>query len=145
MPPARDGPPMREVVRTRFVAATPAELDRALTPATVIDQEGTFDVVSTEETDDGQRVVARGGGVEVVFAFTPRENGVHYRQVGEQGPFEAMETTLTYEPRDHGSEVTARSTVSLGLPLAGVTDRVAAWKRGGELDRLLDGLATTHG
>ncbi|WP_276271178.1 SRPBCC family protein [Haloarcula litorea] len=135
---------MREVERTRFVAATPAELDRALAPATVIDHEGTFEVVSTEATDDGHRVVARAGGVEVVFAFTAREHGVRYRQVGEQGPFESMETTLTYEPRDHGSEVTARSTVSLGLPLPGVTDRVAAWKRSGELDRLLDALATAH-
>jgi hypothetical protein len=31
--------------------------------------------------------------------------------------------------------------VSLGLPLAAVTDRVAAWKRRGELDRALDNLA----
>jgi hypothetical protein len=37
--------------------------------------------------------------------------------------------------------VTARSAVSLGLPVPALTDRVAAWKRRGELERLLDGLA----
>jgi hypothetical protein len=75
------------------------------------------------------------------FEFEPREDGYQYRQVGANGPFEAMETTLTYAASDHGSEVTVRSAVSLGLPLAAVTDRVAAWKRRGELKRLLAGLA----
>lgn len=135
---------MREVERTRFVAATPAELARSLSPVAVIEHEGTFSVVTNEETDAGQRVTARGGGVEAVFSFQERENGLSYRQVGEQGPFESMETTLTYRSSDHGSEVTAHSVVSLGLPLSSLTDRIAAWKRGGELDRLLDGLADEH-
>jgi hypothetical protein len=132
---------MREVERTGFVDATPDELDRTLSPSTVLDAEGTFTVVETADTDEGQRVTARGGGVEAVFVFETLSDGLHYRQVGESGPFEAMATTLTYEARDHGSDVTARSSVSLGLPLAPVTDRIAAWKRGGELERLLDGLA----
>lgn len=115
---------MREVERTRFVDATPAELSRALSPITVFKAEGTFSVVETAETHGETRVTARGGGIVAEFAF------------------EAMETTLTYAASDHGSEVTARSSVSLGLPLAVVTDRVAAWKRRGELKRLLSGLAT---
>lgn len=132
---------MREVERTAFVDATPAELERALSPTTVLDAEGTFAVVETAEADGETHVTARGGGMEVVFVFEARDDGLSYRQVGDNGPFEAMETTLTYAPRDHGSEVTVRSAVSLGLPLSPVTDRVAAWKRGGELERLLDGLA----
>jgi hypothetical protein len=132
---------MREVERTRFVDATPAELERALSPSTVLDAEGTFAVVGTAEADGETHVTARGGGMEVVFVFETREDGLHYRQVGDSGPFEAMETTLTYAARDHGSEVTVRSAVSLGLPLAPVAGRIAAWKRGGELERLLDGLA----
>lgn len=129
---------MREVERTAFVPAQPAELDRALSPATILEHEGTFTVATTEQTDEGTRVRASGGGVEAVFLFEPRPDGYDYRQVGDTGPFESMETTITYSARDHGSDVTARSTVSLGLPLTG---RIAAWKRGGELDRLLDGLA----
>lgn len=131
---------MREVERTRFVDAKPAELDATLSPSALLEAEGTFTVVDTEATDEGQRVVARGGGVEAVFVFEPRSDGYDYRQVGERGPFQSMATTLTYTARDHGSDVTARSSVSLGLPLAPVTDRIAAWKRRGELDRLLDGI-----
>ena len=134
---------MREVERTRFLDATPAELEAVLSPSTVLEAEGTFTVVETADTDDGTRVTARGGGIVAEFAFESRPDGFDYRQVGESGPFESMETTLTYVPNDHGSEVTVRSTVSLGLPLRGLTDRVAAWKRRGELDRLLDGLAAT--
>lgn len=141
MPAGGDSTPMREVERTRFVDATPPELEQSLSPSTILDAEGTFGVVGTEETDDGQRVTARGGGVEAVFVFQIGEGRIDYRQVGEQGPFESMETTLTYTAQDHGSEVTARSTVSLGLPVTAITDRIAAWKRRGELDRLLDELA----
>lgn len=133
---------MREVERTRFVAAKPAELDRTLSPSALLEAEGTFTVVDTEAVDGGQRVTARGGGVEAVFAFESRTDGYDYRQVGDRGPFESMETTLTYAARDHGSDVTVRSAVSLGLPLAAVTDRIAAWKRRGELDRLLDGIGS---
>ena len=129
---------MREVELRRFVDATPRELGSFLSPSTVLDAEGTFSVVSTEEIDDGQRVTARGGGMEAVFVFQQSSDGIEYRQVGEQGPFESMETTLTYTAEDHGSEVLVQSAVSLGLPLRSVTDRLAAWKRRGELDRLLD-------
>lgn len=132
---------MREVERTRFVDATPAELERRLSPSTVLEAEGTFTVVETDDTAEGTRVTARGGGMEAVFVFESLEAGLHYRQVGQSGPFEAMETTLSYTARDHGSEVTVHSTVSLGLPLTTITDRLAAWKRRGELERMLDGLA----
>ncbi|MFB6309460.1 MAG: SRPBCC family protein [Haloarculaceae archaeon] len=129
---------MREVEVSRFVRATPAELERYLSPAAIIEHEGTFTVV---DSDDGQ-VTARGGGMEVVFAFEERDTGYRYRQVGDRGPFETMTTTLTYEPENEGSTVRARSSVSLGLPVASVTDRVAAWKRRGELRRALEELAT---
>ena len=52
-----------------------------------------------------------------------------------------METTLTCEPENEGTRVTATSSVSLGVPPAVITDRIAAWKRRGELRRLLDALA----
>lgn len=135
---------MREVERRQFVDAKPAELDDRLSPATVLEAEGTFSVVGTRDTDDGMRVTARGGGVEAEFVFERLADGLHYRQVGSVGPFEAMETTLTYAARDHGCDVTVRSAVSLGLPLSPLTDRIAAWKRRGELDRLLDRLETGH-
>jgi len=135
---------MREVERTQFVDAKPAELDATLSPSAVLEAEGTFTVVDTEPVEEGQRVVARGGGVEAVFVFEQRTDGYDYRQVGDRGPFDSMETTLTYAARDHGSDITVRSSVSLGLPLAPVTDRIAAWKRRGELERLLETIAADH-
>jgi len=129
---------MREVERARFVDAKPDELDRVLSPRVLLEGEGTFTVVDTDAIENGQRVTARGGGVEAVFVFEQRADGYDYRQGGDRGPFESMATTLTYAARDHGSDVTVHSSVSLGLPLAPVTDRIAAWKRRGELDRLLD-------
>jgi hypothetical protein len=52
-----------------------------------------------------------------------------------------MTTDLTVAAEDEGSRVTARSAVSLGLPVPALTDRIATWKRQGELKRLLDALA----
>jgi len=52
-----------------------------------------------------------------------------------------METWLTVAPEDEGSRVSMRSAVSLGVPLP-FADRIAAWKRAGELERALDRLAS---
>ena len=48
---------MREVERTRFVAAKPAELDRTLSPSALLEAEGTFTVVDTSMTVTEVRVV----------------------------------------------------------------------------------------
>jgi len=132
---------MREVTAERFVAATSSELDGALSPRAVLEYEGTFSVEDVTETEDGWTVTARAPGMTVTFDFTERDRGVHYVQRGDAGPFDAMETTITYEREREGSVVTARSAVSLGLPVAAVSDRIAAWKRRGELRRALDELA----
>jgi hypothetical protein len=132
---------MHEVEISRFVAATRPELDRHLSPATVIEYEGTFTVVDVTDIEDGTAVTGRGGGMDVVFEFEPREEGYAYAQQGEKGPFETMRTTLSLTRENEGTVVTARSQVSLGLPAKAVTDRVAAWKRRGELERALDRLA----
>ncbi|MFB6165500.1 MAG: SRPBCC family protein [Haloarculaceae archaeon] len=132
---------MREVEVSQFVAATLPQLDRHLSPATVLGYEGTFAVEAVTETDDGWLVTASAGGMDAAFTFEALEHGYGYRQRGEQGPFEVMETRLTYEREREGSIVTARSTVSLGLPVPALTDRVAAWKRRGELERALSALA----
>lgn len=128
---------MREVERARRVPGTPAELDRLLSPRTVVEWEGSFDVLDVSDTDDGTVVTVGGTGVRLSLRFEAREGGYYYEQLEDRGPFDHMETWLTVEPEDEGSRVTARSAVELGpwLPFA---DRVAAWKRGGELDRLLD-------
>ncbi|MFC6863184.1 SRPBCC family protein [Halomicroarcula sp. GCM10025817] len=133
---------MRTVEVTRTVPATVVAVDRGLSPAAIIESEGTFSVVEVTDHDDGTTTVsARASGLRATFTFEPLEDGYRYRQDGAAGPFEAMETTLTRDRADGGARLTARSSVSLGLPLPSVTDRLAGWKRRGELERLLETLA----
>lgn len=132
---------MRTVEASRFVRATLPEVRRRLGPQTMIEYEGTFSVVGVTETDDGWVVTGRSGRLmEVRFEVESREDGYVYGQAGDAGPFDEMETRLELARQDEGVVATLRSSVSLGLPLP-LVDRVAAWKRRGELKRALDGLA----
>ena len=132
---------MRETEVSRFVAATPREVERALTPVDVVTYEGSFDVFDVEEGEGETRVTAGGSGLRMTLEFERREDELSYEQVGNEGPVEAMWTRIQWHPENEGTRVTARSAVSLGLPLAAVTDRIAAWKRRGELKRALANLA----
>jgi len=132
---------MREVERTRFVRMRPRELDALLDPARIVEYEGSFSVDSVTETDAGTHLTVSGPGLAFELRFEPIEEGFYYAQAGEAGPFESMETWLTVAPEDEGSRVSMRSVVSLGVPLP-FTDRIAAWKRAGELERALDRLAS---
>lgn len=131
---------MRTVEVSRFVRASHAEIERLLTPETLLEYEGTFRVKDLEETDDGTLVTAGTTGMETEFVFEDRPDGIEYRQRGTAGPFRAMETRVRLEPENEGVRVTMESGVSLNLPLP-FADRVAAWKRRGELRRALDRLA----
>jgi hypothetical protein len=134
---------MREVETSRFVAAPPAAVARALTPAAVVEAEGSFDVreVAPPEDDaEGEAattlVRAGRGGVSIVFAFEELPDGLRYAQ--REGPLEELTTTLSYRPENEGTRIDARSTVAVGpWPV----ERLAAWKRRGELNRALRGLA----
>ncbi|MFQ3285537.1 SRPBCC family protein [Natronomonas sp.] len=132
---------MREVERSRFVSTRPHELQASLDPARIVDYEGSFSVESVTEADAGTLLTVSGPGLAFELRFEPIENGFYYTQAGEAGPFESMETWLTVAPEDEGSRVSMRSAVSLGVPLP-FADRIAAWKRAGELERALDRLAS---
>lgn len=134
---------MRTVTATGRVDAPPDAVLATLDPMTIVDAEGTFSAIDREEADGETTVVARGGWMEVAFVFTETDHGYEYEQRGEAGPFETLETSLAVTPEDEGSRVTMQSTVSLGLPLASITDRIAAWKRRGEIKRAIDNIATS--
>ncbi|MEF8801473.1 MAG: SRPBCC family protein [Halolamina sp.] len=136
---------MRETEVRRFVPAMPTELERALDPGSVVAYEGSFDVFDIEERSGTTLVTAGARGLRMTLRFDPHEDGFYYEQEGDAGPFDEMWTTLTWDRKDEGVVVTARSGVSLGLPFPALSDRVAAWKRRGELDRLLDRLADDLG
>lgn len=126
----------------RSVRAPPAEVERALTPERFVENEGSFHVTATREEGETTVLTVAGGGLEFdVRAERTPDGGLRYEQAGEAGPFAAMETEVSFTPVDDRTRVTAVSRVSLGLPLAAVTDRLAAWKRRGELRRALDAFA----
>jgi hypothetical protein len=129
---------MREVSVSRFVQTQPPVLEEALSPAAILEAEGSFSVRDIES--DGDRVTVGGYGLELVFEFSDRQNGIEYDQL--EGPLETLRTTLTYEREDEGTRLTARSDVAVGGP--GLLDRLAAWKRRGELRRALDTLTAEY-
>jgi hypothetical protein len=127
---------MREVEASRFVQTYPDVVEDVLSPETVLEAEGSFALRDIAE--DGDQITVGGYGLELVFEFSSREDGIEYDQV--DGPLETLQTTLRYEPKDEGTLLTARSEVAVGGPA--VVDRIAAWKRRGELRRALDGIAS---
>ncbi|MDZ7746502.1 MAG: SRPBCC family protein [Halobacteriales archaeon] len=127
---------MREVSVSRFVPASPAEVERLLTPARLIDAEGSFTVRETTDRD-GQTVVTAGrAGLELTFVFEEGERRLNYEMV--RGPLAHLSTTFSYVPDDEGTTLTLESRVATGGP--GLVDRVAAWKRRGELKRAIGAL-----
>ena len=131
---------MREVDVSRFVLAHPRAVRRVLSPEAVIAAEGTFTIDAVEETDDGTVVTAVGPGMSVPLRFESTDDGLRYAAEGDVGPFEHLETHVTVTDESNGSRLTMRSTVALNLPLP-FADRIAAWKRRGELKRAIDELA----
>ena len=131
---------MREIERSRFVPMTPRELEGLLAPSRIVEFEGSFSVDSTVGGDGGTLLNVSGPGLAFTLRFEPLDRGFYYTQAGEAGPFESMETWLTFESENEGSRVSIQSAVSIGVPLP-FSDRLAAWKRSGELDRMLDRLA----
>ncbi|MFB6159929.1 MAG: SRPBCC family protein [Haloferacaceae archaeon] len=127
---------MREVEVDRFVEAAPAVVGDRLTPSTVVECEGSFAVREVSAAEAGTLVAAGRAGVELLLRFERREDGLAYEQV--EGPLDALSTTITYAPEDHGTRLTAHSAVGVRGPA--VLDRVAAWKRRGELRRALGGI-----
>ncbi|WP_435348220.1 SRPBCC family protein [Haloarchaeobius sp. HRN-SO-5] len=140
---------MAEVSVSRRLDASRPTVARHLDARSIIEMEGTFDVQDVREADDGWLVEASAPGMRAAFEVRPFVDGdvegYVYEQVGDRGPFESMHTRLALEQAADGTTVTATSTVDLGLPLRSVTDRVAGWKRRGELRRVLDRLAEAVG
>lgn len=139
MVPASDPPDVREVTVSRFVRATPAELERWLKPTKIVEAEGSFDVAAVADAGEATVVTASGPGLSFDLRFEEREGGIHYEGVGDGGPFARMETAIEVDREDEGSQVTIRSAVELAAPIP-LGDRIAAWKRKRELQRVLDAI-----
>ncbi|WP_049890156.1 SRPBCC family protein [Natronorubrum sulfidifaciens] len=135
---------MREVRVSRVIDASPVVVSRWLEPPTIVEAEGSFTVETIDEHADTTIVVASGPGMQLPLRFEERDDSVYYTQEGEQGPFSHMETWIDVEDATDGTRVTFRSSVSLAAPLP-FGDRIAAWKRKGELTRALETLEAELG
>jgi len=132
---------MRTVEVSRVVDAPPSHVAEALDPTSVIEYEGSFSVFDVERRENDWLVVAGGTGLRLVLRFERYDNGIFYEQEEAEGqPLETMTTTITYLPAGGNTEVTAVSEVSMGVRPRALTDRLAAWKRRGELKRALRAL-----
>lgn len=132
---------MRTVEVSRGIAATPTEILHHVDPPRLVELEGTFTPVDVSEGPEETTVTGKGGGMTVEFRFEETERGYWYEQVEDAGPIETLETEFAIEPQDEGSIITMTSSVSLGLPVSALSDRVGAWKRRGELKRAVSQLA----
>ncbi|NGM67928.1 SRPBCC family protein [Natronolimnobius sp. AArcel1] len=130
---------MREVTVSRAITAPKSAIADWLEPATIVDAEGSFSVSHVEDTADATVVVASGPGMELPLRFEEHDDSIYYTQEGDHGPFSHMETWIELTEESAGTIVTLRSSVSLAAPLP-FGDRIAAWKRSGELRRAADAL-----
>lgn len=130
---------MRTVELAEKVSASSVKIDSHLDPPTIIEYEGSFEVVDFEEKNEEWYVTAGSSGLRLNFRFESLENGYYY-ELKEDQPLEKMETTLQYQQSENGTEISITSAVRMGRWPAAVTDRVAAWKRKGELNRMLEHL-----
>jgi hypothetical protein len=103
---------MREVEVTRFVGVPPAAVERALSPARIVEYEESFRVEDATETDGGWTVTVAGGGLRFRLRFETREDGYAYEQ--EEGPLETMERIVTCVPSSSGRQASVVSIVSSG-------------------------------
>ncbi|WP_255169409.1 SRPBCC family protein [Natrononativus amylolyticus] len=119
----------------------PSAVREALTPASIVEYAGTYEVVSVDRTDDATVVTAAADDLEVVFEFVETDTGYRYEQHGAHGPFERMTTWISVTREAGETRVSAASEFTFGGLFSFLTDRLGATMRRRELERLLTALA----
>lgn len=125
---------------SRHVDVSVETVESHLTPEVIIMNEGTFSVSDVDDSDGEIVVTATAPAITATFRFERLNNGYYYEQEGTEGPFEEMATTISFAPSDGGTTITMTSDVSLGMRPNFLFDRIAGWKRRGELRRALRNL-----
>jgi hypothetical protein len=130
---------VKEVVVSRSIDAPRADVEAVLSPTRIVEYAGTYEVRAVEETGDAVVVTAGTDELAIDLEFTQTESAYVYRQIGDQGPFAEMYTSVSLAG-DEPIEVTARTCFTFGLPLPRLTDWFAASERRVELRRLVAGV-----
>lgn len=124
---------------SRSVDAPRAAIEAVLSPARIVEYAGTYEVRAVEEAADAVVVTAGTDELETVLEFTETGPPFVYRQRDDHGPFAAMYTSVSLAG-ERPVTVTARTCFTFGLPLARLTDWLAASERRTELQRLVAGV-----
>lgn len=135
---------MREVEVTATLDVPRADVERALTPESIVEYAGTYEIESIEERAGTTVVEATGEEIGITLEFTEHEDGYGYVQRGDEGPFEEMRTRIVVEGDDE-ARVTVRSEFTFGGWTAFLTDWLGADVRRDELRRLMENLARDLG
>lgn len=119
------------------------EIEAHLTPQSIVEYQGTFDVRSVEETPDGWELTVEsermGPDSRSVLVCTETERGYRYVQKSG-GVFEQLQTEVAVDEGEP-TRVTVRSSFTFGGPLAFAKDWFAARWRRKELERFMMNLA----
>lgn len=132
---------MKEIEVTAVLDAPFAEVERRLSPETIVEYAETYTVESVTGSGEKTVVTAVGEEIEIVLEFAERDAGYIYSQRDQEGPFEEMRTRITLEEIDEGTRVRVRSLFTFGGWAAFLTDWLGADVRRDELKRLLVNLA----
>lgn len=148
---------MQTVEVTARLDAPRSAVEDALSPRAIVEYEGTYEVTTVEERDDGCLVVGEAEELEISLLFTGRADGYTYEQA-DRGPFEELETTVTVTDGDEGTDggdaadpgtagddgtarVRMRSEFTFGGWFAPLFDRLAKRSRRDELEQAVANLA----
>ncbi len=137
---------MKEVEVTAVLDVPRVEVERKLSPESIVEYAGTYTVESVEESDDVTVLTAVGEEIETVLEFRELDDGYVYSQRGDDGPFEEMHTRITVSENVNGNDdgktrVTVTSEFTFGGALSFLTDWLGTSIRRDEVERLLAALA----
>ena len=145
---------MREVVVTAVLNAPRAVIEEYLSPRSIVEYAGTYEVESVEEREGKTLVRAGTDQFGIALEFTKLSDGYQYTQREDVGPFEEMHTWVTLEDgaetsgpeeavsipglkSDERTVIRVRSVYTFGGRLSRFKDWVAAGDRRAELERLV--------
>ena len=135
---------MHEVEVSETTHTPPKSLRERLSPRTIVECTGIFDVEAHEMRGDTEVFVVDVNGVEMTLAFSAVENGYEYRVTDDSGLFRERRSRVTVEGEREGeTRVHAKTTYTLDSVWAFLLDRMAAKRVKGELEILVENFLET--
>ena len=133
---------MHEVEVSETAQTSPEALRERLSPRTIIECTGIFDVEAHETRGDTEVFVVDVNGVEMTLAFSAVENGYEYRVTDDSGLFRERHSRVVVEGEGE-TRIHAKTEYTLDSVWAFLLNRMAAKRVKGELEILVENLLET--